>query len=104
VDRVCEEVVEEVVAEIAEVCPWMGEEEVGMVQEVFASQFRLVVGEEVDLGRMAGLLLGLAERAEVVGDMRRAWIFDQWYGWACAVMRGEAYHWPALPQELGGVP
>lgn len=103
-DRVCDEVVEEVVAEIAEVCPWMGVEEVRMVQEVFTSQFRLVAGEEVDLGRMAGMLLGLAERAEAVGDMRRAWTFDQWYGWACAVMRGEAYHWPALPQELVGSP
>lgn len=98
-DGVCEEVV----AEIVEVCPWMSEEEVGMVREVFASHFRLVEGEEVDLGRMAGVLLGLAERAEAVGDVRRAWTFDQWYAWACAVMRGEEYHWPALPQELVGL-
>jgi hypothetical protein len=90
-DGVCEEVV----AEIVEVCPWMSEEDVGMVREVFASHFRLVEGEEVDLGRMAGVLLGLAERAEAVGDVRRAW--------ACAVMRGEEYHWPALPPELMGL-
>lgn len=103
-DGVCEEVVGEVVAEIVAVCPWMSEEEVGMVREVLASHFRLVAGEDVDQGRMAGLLLGLAERAEAAGDVRRAWTFDQWYAWACAVMRGEEYHWPELPQELAGLP
>jgi hypothetical protein len=81
-DGVCEEVVAEVVREIVEVCPWMSEEDVEMVREVFASHFRLVAGEAVDLGQMAGVLLGLAERAEAVGDVRRAWTFDQWYAWA----------------------
>jgi hypothetical protein len=53
---------------------------------------------------MAGLLLWLAERADAMGDARRAWAFDRWYAWACAAMRGEEYHWPELPQVLEVLP
>ncbi len=95
---------EEIVAEVAALCPWMTEEDVEAVRSVFSSHFGLVAGQEVDLGRMAGMLLGLAERAEAEGDARRAWTFDQWYAWACAAMRGEAYHWPELPQALEALP
>ena len=95
---------EEVVAEVVGVCPWMTEEDVGLVRLVISSHLRLVTGEVVDMGAMAGALLGLAQRAEEVGDVRRAWVFDQLYSWVCASMRGEEYHWPELPQELAVLP
>ena len=95
---------EEIVAEVVGLCPWMMEEDVEAVRVVFSAHFGRVAGQEADLGRMAGLLLGLAQRAEAAGDARRAWTFDQWYAWTCASMRGEEYHWPELPQELEALP
>ena len=95
---------ETIVAEVVMLCPWMTEADVEAVRAVFSAHFGRVAGQKLDLGRMAGLLLGLAQRAEAVGDARRAWTFDQWYAWACASMRGEEYHWPELPQELAGLP
>ena len=70
---------EEVVAEVVGVCPWMTEEDVGWCGWCSPSHLRLVTGEVVDMGAMAGALLGLAQRAEEVGDVRRAWVFDQLY-------------------------
>jgi len=96
--------VEQIVAGMVGVCPWMTEEDVRIVREVVSAHLGLVVGRVVDLGRMAGLLLWLAERADAMGDARRAWAFDQWYAWACAAMRGEDYHWPELPQALEALP
>jgi len=96
--------VEQIVAGMVGVCPWMTEEDVRVVREVVSAHAGLVVGRVVDLGRMAGLLLWLAERADAMGDGRRAWAFDQWYAWACALMRGEEYHWPELPQALEVLP
>jgi hypothetical protein len=96
--------VEEFVAGMVGVCPWMTEEDVRVVREVVSAHLGLVVGRVVDLGRMAGLLLWLAERADAMGDARRAWAFDRWYAWACAAMRGEEYHWPELPQVLEVLP
>src|SRR5215469_18578493 len=95
---------EALVAEVVVLCPWMTEEDVEAVRAVFSAHFGRVAGQEADLGRMAGLLLGLAQRAEAAGDARRAWTFDQWYAWACASMRGEEYHWPELPPELAVLP
>jgi hypothetical protein len=51
---------EEVVAEVVGLCPWMMEEDVEAVRAVFSAHFGRVAGQELDLGRMAGLLLGLA--------------------------------------------
>ena len=95
---------EALVAEVVVLCPWMTEADVETLHAVFSAHFGRVAGQEADLGRMAGLLLGLAQRAEAAGDARRAWTFDQWYAWACASMRGEEYHWPELPQALAALP
>ena len=102
-DREAEQGVEEAVAGLMLLCPWMDREDEELVREAFRAHFGLVVGEEVDVGLLAGTLLVLAQRAEAVGDRRRAWAFEQWYGWACAAMRGEEYHWPALPAELAAL-
>jgi hypothetical protein len=99
-DREVAQAVEEFVAALTRLCPWMEQEDVGLVREAFRAQMGLVVGEEVDVELMAGAILVLAQRAEAVGDRRRAWAFGQWYGWACAVMQGEEYHWPDVPPEL----
>ena len=90
--------------EVVALCPWMIGEDVMLVRRVFAAQLALVWGECVDVGCMAGWLLDLAERAQVAGDKRRAWLFEQWYCWACAAMCREEYHWPELPQEVAGLP
>jgi hypothetical protein len=95
--------VEELVAGLMLLCPWMDGEDVALVREAFRAHFGLMVGEEVDVGLMARAILVLAQRAEAVGDRRRAWAFEQWYGWADASMRGEEYHWPALPPELAAL-
>jgi hypothetical protein len=92
--------VDGVVAELVALCPWMDGEDARMVREVVVAHFGLVAGEEVDLEVMAGALWVLAERAEAVGDLRRAWAFEQWSRWACAAMRGEEYHEPELPPGL----
>jgi len=102
-DREVEQGVEEMVAGLMQLCPWMDEEDVALVREASRAHFGLLVGEEVDVGLMAGTLLVLAQRAEAVGDRRRAWAFEQWYGWADASMRGDEYHWPALPPELAAL-
>jgi len=99
-----DEELEALVADVVVLCPWMTEADVEAVRAVFSAHFGRVAGQERDLGRMAGLLLGLAQRAEAAGDARRAWTFGQWYTWACASMRGEEYHWPELPQELAVLP
>lgn len=103
-DSEWERVVQEAVSEVVAICPWMEEAEVALVQQVFGTQVGLAAGEVVDVGRMAGALLALAARAEAAQDRRRAWTFDQWYRWACAVMRGDEYQWPELPPELAAVP
>jgi hypothetical protein len=102
-DREAEHGVEEMVAGLMLLCPWMDKEDVVLAREAFRAHFGLVVGEAVDVGLMAGMILVLAQRAEAVGDRRRAWAFEQWYGWACAAMRGEEYHWPVLPPELAAL-
>jgi len=102
-DRASQRVVQEAVSEVAALCPWMNAEDVAMAEEVFRAHVGLVAGEVVDLEAMGATLLVLAQRAEEVGDVRRAWGFDQWYRWTCASMRGEEYHWPALPAELVGL-
>lgn len=84
-------------------CPWMNEADVAQAEMVFRAHGGLVIGEVVDMEGMAAALLNLAERAEVVGDRRRAWAFGQWYEWACASMRGEEYHEPDLPPELAAL-
>jgi len=95
--------VDGVVAEMVALCSWMDAEDARMFREVVVAHFGLVAGEEVDLEVMAGALSVLAERAEAVGDRRRAWTFDQWYRWACAAMRGEQYHEPELPPGLSAM-
>src|SRR5258708_20356939 len=95
---------EALVTEVVVLCPWMTEADVEAVRAVFSAHFGRVAGQEIDLGRMAGLLLGLAQHAEAAGGGRRAWTLDQWYAWACASMRGQGYHLPELPQELADVP
>ena len=70
-----ERLVDGVVAEMVALCPWMDVEDASMFREVMVAHFGLVAGEEVDVGVMAGALLVLAERAEAVGDRRRAWAF-----------------------------
>src|SRR5690348_13566013 len=102
-DREVAQAVEEAVVGLVLLCPWMDEEDVALVREAFRAHLGLLVGEEVDVEVMAGTLLMLGQRAEAVGDRRRAWAFEQWYGWACAAMRGEEYHWPALPAELAAL-
>jgi hypothetical protein len=102
-DREAAQVVEELVAGLMLLCPWMDAEDAVLVREAFRAHVGLLMGEEVDVGLMAGTLLVLAQRAEAVGDRRRAWAFEQWYGWADASMRGEEYHWPALPAELAAL-
>ena len=92
--------VDGVVAELVALCPWMDGEDARMVREVVVAHFGFVAGEEVDLEVMAGALWVLAERAQAVGDRRRAWAFEQWYRWACATMQGEEYHEPELPPGL----
>jgi len=99
-DRALQRAVQEGVEEMVRVCPWMDEDDRVLAHDVVVAQFRMMVGEVVEVDSMAGALFGLAQRAEVVGDRLRAWGFDQWYRWACASMRGEEYHWPALPAEL----
>jgi hypothetical protein len=98
-----ERLVDGVVAEMMALCPWMDAEDARMVREVVVAHFGVVAGEEVDREVMAGALLVLAERAQAVGDRRRAWAFDQWYRWACAAMRGEEYHEPELPPGLAAM-
>ena len=98
-----EHLVDGVVAEMMALCPWMDGEDARMVREVVVAHFGVVAGEEVDVGVMAGALWVLAERAEAVGDRRRAWAFDQWHRWARAVMRGEEYHEPELPPGLAAL-
>ncbi len=102
-DRAFQSAVQEGVEEMARACPWMDEDDRVLARDVVAAQFGMMVGEVVDVDSMAGALFGLAQRAEAVGDRLRAWGFDQWYRWACASMRGEEYHWPALPAELTGL-
>ena len=103
-ERACERAVQEAVAELVVLCPWMNQADVGQVDVVFRAHFGLVEGEQVDVAGMAAALSELAERAEAVGDRRRAWAFGQWYGWVCASLRGEEYHERELPPELAGVP
>ena len=98
-----ERLVDGVVAEMVALCPWMDAEDARMVREVVVAHFGLVAGEEVDVGVMAGALLVLAERAQAVGDRRRAWAFEQWYRWAHAAMRGEEYHESELPPGLAAM-
>ena len=98
-----ERLVDGVVAELVALCPWMDAEDARMVREVVVAHCGLVAGEEVDLEVMAGALWVLAERAEAVGDRRRAWAFEQWYRWARAAMRGEEYHEPELPPGLAAL-
>jgi hypothetical protein len=100
VDREVEQFVEAAVADMVELCPWMVEEDVGLWRLAITLQFRLVLGEVIDLARMMRAILGLAQRAEAVGDARRTWAFNQWYAWVCASMRGEEYRWPELPEAL----
>ena len=95
--------VEGVVAELVALCPWMDGEDARMVREVVVAHFGLVAGEDVDLEVMAGTLSVLAERAQAVGDRRRAWVFDQWSRWARAAMQGEEYHEPELPPGLAAM-
>ena len=102
-DRALQRAVQEGVEEMVRVCPWMDEDDRVLAHDVVAAQFGMMVGEAVDVDSMAGALFGLAQRAEVVGDRLRASWFDQWYRWACESMRGEEYHWPALPAELAGL-
>ena len=63
-----QQVFEAIVAELVKLCPWMTQEDVGWWREVLLCHFRLVALEEVDLGRMAGALLALAEHARAGGD------------------------------------
>jgi hypothetical protein len=102
-DRAFERVVQEAVTEVVASCPWMDRADVARVETVFTAHVGLVAGEAVDVAVMAAALSGLAQRAEVMGDRRRAWAFGQWYQWACASMRGEEYHEPDLPAELAGL-
>lgn len=99
-ERVDERVVQEVVSEVVALCPWMNEVDVAHVETVFRAHVGLVVGEAVDVAGMALALAGLAQRAGVMGDRRRAWAFEQWYRWTCASRCGEEYRWPALPLEV----
>ncbi len=75
---------EHFVAGVVALSPWMSEEDKRVVREVLAAHDAMAVGEEVDVGVLAAHLSVLGQRAEEVGDMRRAWMFDQWYLWACA--------------------
>ncbi len=102
-DRAFERVVQEAVTEVVALCPWMDEADVAMAETVFTAQVGRVTGEVVDMEGMAAALSGLAQRAEVTGDRRRAWAFGQWYQWACASMRGEEYHEPDLPAEVAAL-
>ena len=99
-DRAFQCVVQEAVTEVVALCPWMNEGDVAMAETVFTAHVGRVAGEVVDMVVMAAALSGLAQRAEAVGDRRRAWAFDQWYQWACASMRGEEYQGPDLPAEV----
>jgi hypothetical protein len=103
-DRALERVVQEAVSEMVALCPWMKEADVARVETVFTAHMGLVAGDEVDVAVIAATTLVLAQRAEVVGDRRRAWAFEQWYQWACAAMRGEEYHELELPPELAALP
>lgn len=94
---------EALVAELVGLCPWMTGCDAVAVRHVFGAQIAMVAGEAMDVGWMAGCLLGRAMRAEVAGDVQRAWAFDQWYAWACAALLGEEYHWSELPAEVAGV-
>ena len=87
-------------------CLWMTGDDRRMMRRVLASHVGWTFDDDgvVDLGVMAGDLLTLAGRAEVVGDRRRQWAFEQWYAWACAAMRGEEYQGPELPEELAVLP
>ena len=102
--RTDERVVQEAVSEVVALCPWMNAADVARVDVVFRTHLGLVEGEEADMVGVAAALFGLAERAEVAGDRRRAWAFGQWYEWACASMRGEEYRWPELPPTLAALP
>jgi len=102
-DKAFERVVQEAVTEVVASCPWMDEADVARVETVFTAHVGLVAGEVVDVGVMAAALSGLARRAEVVGDRRRAWAFEQWYQWACASLRGEEYRELELPAELAAL-
>ena len=98
-----ERLVDGVVAELVALCPWMDGEDARMFREVVVAHFGLVAGEDVELEVMAGALSVLAERAQAVGDRRRAWAFEQWYRWACTAMQGEEYHMPELPPGLAAM-
>lgn len=92
------------VTEIVELCPWMQQSDVALVEVVVMAHVGRVAWEAVNLAAMAEALRQLAQRAQEAGDRRRAWAFDQWYRWACASMQGQEYSWPELPQELSILP
>jgi hypothetical protein len=102
-DREEQRVVQEAVSEVVALCHWMDEGDVARVETVFMAHVGRVAGDVVDMGVMAAALSGLAQRAEAVGDRRRAWAFDQWYQWACASMRGGEEQGPDLPAELAAL-
>src|SRR5258708_38501155 len=99
-NREATQAVEEAVAGLTLLCPWMDVEDVALMREAFRAHMGLVVGEEVDVGLMAGAILGLAQRAEAVGGRRRAWAFGQGYGWAWAAMRGQDDAVTGLPPQF----
>lgn len=94
---------EEVVAESVKLCPWMTEADVAMLRRVWASHFGVLVDGVVDLGQMAGDVLGLAGRAEAAGDRRWQGMCEQWYGLVCAALRGEAYCAPVFEDVVADV-
>ncbi len=95
---------ERIMVEMVRVCPWMTGDDLEDLRRVLAAHMAMVGGEDVDVVRMADGLLRLAQRADEVGDRRRAWVFHDWYQWACADVRGEEYHSPGFPEDLAAMP
>jgi hypothetical protein len=92
---------EDVVAAMVRLCPWMVTADVVMVRRVWAAHFGMLVDGVVDLGRMAGDLLGLWQRAEEAGDEDWRGIYGRWYGWVCEALWGGPYRWPDVSHVVG---
>jgi hypothetical protein len=94
---------EQALAEAVQAHPWMGVQETELLRLAGAVWQAWALDEMADIGLMAGAFLGLANGAEAAGDSLGAWVFDQCYWWACALVQGEDYVIPELPYELAVV-
>lgn len=91
---------EEVLVLMGRKHPWVLEDGTGIVKQAGAVWNAVVAGEAVDAEVVAETFLGLARCAEVAGDVLGAWVLGRCYHWTCALMCGEQYVIPVVPDEV----